>query len=126
MDHSFCVQSLTPCMQNSDAKVTRKDSSKNYTNMSGSCDQDQGNLSLDIWKNAFREACERLCPIRAGGHECGCLSVLPRLVSIYLSISLFLSFNIFRLKVLKFFIIVPFCIVPFQLPFICRFSLHGS
>ncbi|BAT84825.1 hypothetical protein VIGAN_04228700 [Vigna angularis var. angularis] len=77
---SIWWQSLTPCMQNSDAKVTRKDSSKNYKNMSGSCDQDKENLSLDIWKNAFREACERLCPIRAGGHECGCLSVLPRLI----------------------------------------------
>jgi len=107
-------------MHLSDAKVNRKDSSKNYKSMSGSCDQEQGNLSLDIWKNAFREACERLCPIRAGGHECGCLSVLPRLVSIYLPISLFLSFNVFRVKVL----LVPFCIFP-QLSFICMFSLHG-
>ncbi|KAK7377703.1 hypothetical protein VNO80_03134 [Phaseolus coccineus] len=77
---SIWWQSLTPCMHLSDAKVNRKDSSKNYKSMSSSCDQEQGNLSLDIWKNAFREACERLCPIRAGGHECGCLSVLPRLI----------------------------------------------
>lgn len=77
---SIWWQSLTPHMQLSDAKVTRKDSVKNYKNMPSSFDQEQGNLSLDIWKNAFREACERLCPIRAGGHECGCLSLLPRLI----------------------------------------------
>ncbi|KAG5082865.1 hypothetical protein JHK84_052903 [Glycine max] len=77
---SIWWQSLTPHMQLADAKATCKDSAKNYKNMSSSCDQEQGNLSLGIWKNAFREACERLCPIRAGGHECGCLSVLPRLI----------------------------------------------
>ncbi|TKY63089.1 DIL domain containing protein [Spatholobus suberectus] len=77
---SIWWQSLTPHMQLTDAKVTHKDSANNYKNMSSSCDQEKGNLSLDIWKNAFREACERLCPIRAGGHECGCLSVLPRLI----------------------------------------------
>ncbi|KHN10822.1 hypothetical protein glysoja_027435 [Glycine soja] len=77
---SIWWQSLTPHMQLADAKITHKDSAKNYTNMSSSCDQEWGNLSLDIWKNAFREACERLCPIRAGGHECGCLSVLPKLI----------------------------------------------
>ncbi|KAJ1417945.1 NT-type C2 domain [Sesbania bispinosa] len=79
---SIWWQSLTPHMQLIDAKVTHKDMGsplrKSYKKMSSSCDQ--GNLSLDIWKNAFREACERICPIRAGGHECGCLSVLPRLI----------------------------------------------
>ncbi|KAL2320272.1 hypothetical protein Fmac_029241 [Flemingia macrophylla] len=77
---SIWWQSLTPHMQLAYAKVTRKDLAKNYKHISTSFDQEQGNLSLDIWKNAFREACERLCPIRAGGHECGCLSVLPRLI----------------------------------------------
>ncbi|XP_027349888.1 uncharacterized protein LOC113861331 [Abrus precatorius] len=77
---SIWWQSLTPHMQLADAKVTHEDACKSSRNMSSSCDQGQENLSLDIWKNAFREACERLCPIRAGGHECGCLSVLPRLI----------------------------------------------
>ncbi|XP_061356295.1 uncharacterized protein LOC133300730 [Gastrolobium bilobum] len=81
---SIWWQSLTPHMQLVDAKVTHKDvgsaSKESSRRMSSSCDQEQGDLSLDIWKNAFREACERLCPIRAGGHECGCLSVLPRLI----------------------------------------------
>lgn len=41
---------------------------------------EQGSFSTELWKKAFKEACERLCPLRAGGHECGCLSVLVRLV----------------------------------------------
>lgn len=72
-------------MQHVDAKITHKDmgsaSRKSFTKMSSSNDHELENLSLDIWKSAFREACERICPVRAGGHECGCLSVLPRLVS---------------------------------------------
>nr|DAD47060.1 TPA_asm: hypothetical protein HUJ06_016997 [Nelumbo nucifera] len=43
-------------------------------------DQEQGNFSLHIWKEAFKDACEKLCPVRAGGHERGCLPVLARLV----------------------------------------------
>ncbi|TKY46404.1 hypothetical protein E2542_SST28443 [Spatholobus suberectus] len=75
-------QTLTPHMQHT--KLINKEvisaSGKNYRRTSSSCDQEQGNLSLCIWKNAFREACERLCPIRAGGHECGCLPMLSRLI----------------------------------------------
>jgi hypothetical protein len=73
-------------MQHVDTNLTNKevDSSlrKSYKRTYSSYDQDKGNLSLDIWKNAFKEACERLCPIRAGGHECGCLPMLPKLVSV--------------------------------------------
>jgi hypothetical protein len=73
-------------MQHVDTNLTNKevDSSlrKSYKRTYSSYDQDKGNLSLDIWKNAFKEACERLCPIRAEGHECGCLPVLPKLVSV--------------------------------------------
>jgi hypothetical protein len=73
-------------MQHVDTNMTNKevDSSlrKSYKRTYSSYDQDKGNLSLDIWKNAFKEACERLCPIRAGGHECGCLPMLPKLVSV--------------------------------------------
>ena len=72
-------------MQPVDAEVTNEGvgstSRKSFRRMPGSCDQEQGDFSFDIWKNAFRDACERLCPIRAGGHECGCLLVLSRLVS---------------------------------------------
>ncbi|CAA0832674.1 Unknown protein [Striga hermonthica] len=41
---------------------------------------DQGSFSIEIWKKAFKDACERLCPIRAVRHECGCLSALITLV----------------------------------------------
>lgn len=94
INHYLCVQSLTPHMQLVDAKIIQKDmgstSRKSFAKMSSSHDQEPGNLSLDIWKNAFREACERICPVRAGGHECGCLPVLPRLVSSSSSFVLFL------------------------------------
>ena len=77
---------MTPHMQHVDAKLAYKEvgsaSRKNYRRISSSCNQEQGNLSLDIWKKAFRESRERLCPIRSGGHECGCLPMLPRLVSL--------------------------------------------
>ncbi|GER56424.1 hypothetical protein STAS_34152, partial [Striga asiatica] len=43
-------------------------------------DNEQGSFSIEIWKKAFKDACERLCPIRAVQHECGCLSALITLV----------------------------------------------
>lgn len=58
-------------------------SSKNFGKLSTSGDQEQGDISLDLWKQAFGDACERLCPVRAGGHECGCLPLMSRLVNFY-------------------------------------------
>lgn len=43
-------------------------------------DQQHGSFSIDIWKTAFHDAFSRICPLRAGGHECGCLPVLAKLV----------------------------------------------
>ncbi|KAG7570160.1 hypothetical protein ISN45_Aa04g027860 [Arabidopsis thaliana x Arabidopsis arenosa] len=43
-------------------------------------DQNQGTFSISLWKNAFRDALQRLCPMRGAGHECGCLPVLARMV----------------------------------------------
>ncbi|KAL0739988.1 hypothetical protein Bca4012_081501 [Brassica carinata] len=40
----------------------------------------QGTVSISLWKNAFGDALQRLCPMRGGGHECGCLPVLARMV----------------------------------------------
>ncbi|XP_076905737.1 uncharacterized protein LOC143561577 isoform X1 [Bidens hawaiensis] len=69
-------QTLTPHMQSTAAINSKKSSgSKN-----GLGNQQGNNFSIELWKKAFRDACERLCPTRAGGHECGCLPVLPRLV----------------------------------------------
>lgn len=52
-------------------------------------DQVQANLSLEHWKKAFKEAHGRVCPARAGGHACGCLPVLARLVFFLLFLLLF-------------------------------------
>lgn len=43
-------------------------------------DRKQGKFSIDLWKKAFLDAFQRLCPIRAGGHECGCLPILAKMV----------------------------------------------
>ncbi|KAF8094745.1 hypothetical protein N665_0354s0034 [Sinapis alba] len=43
-------------------------------------DQKQGTFSVSLWKNAFGDALQRLCPMRGAGHECGCLPVLARMV----------------------------------------------
>ncbi|CAN1823124.1 hypothetical protein LINPERHAP1_LOCUS30243 [Linum perenne] len=81
---SIWWQTLTPHMQSAVTKgidgVIDSDSRRNLGRSSSSCDQVQVNFSLDLWKNAFKDACERLCPVRAGGHECGCLPELARLV----------------------------------------------
>lgn len=55
-------------------------SQKSYGRTPSMGDQ-QGNLSVEIWNRAFRDASERLCPLRSEGHECGCLHMLARLVS---------------------------------------------
>ncbi|KAI3474512.1 hypothetical protein Pfo_029422 [Paulownia fortunei] len=55
-------------------------SSKLYRRTSSSIDQEQGSFSLELWKKAFRDACERICPVRAGRHNCGCLPVLSKLI----------------------------------------------
>lgn len=51
-------------------------------------DQEQGSISIELWITAFKDACERLCPLRAGGHVCGCLPVIARLVLFSMDISL--------------------------------------
>ncbi|KAL5984221.1 hypothetical protein ACLOJK_018325 [Asimina triloba] len=40
----------------------------------------QGNFSINLWKSAFSDVFQRLCPARAGGHECGCVPVLAKMV----------------------------------------------
>ncbi|KAJ4904097.1 nucleolar protein gar2-related [Raphanus sativus] len=40
----------------------------------------QGTFSISLWKDAFGDALQRLCPVRGAGHECGCLPVLARMV----------------------------------------------
>lgn len=70
-------QVLTPHMQ-----TPVEDSSTPKSGRLGSAlgDQHQGTFSINLWKTAFRDALSRICPLRAGGHECGCLPVLAKLV----------------------------------------------
>ncbi|XP_038891408.1 uncharacterized protein LOC120080810 isoform X2 [Benincasa hispida] len=81
---SIWWQTLTPHMQLATAKTINQDSNstsgKSYKGSSSSVDHDQGNFSLDLWKKAFKDAYERICPLRAGGHECGCLPLLSKLI----------------------------------------------
>ncbi|KMT17460.1 hypothetical protein BVRB_2g037980 [Beta vulgaris subsp. vulgaris] len=77
-------QTLTPHMQSSAAQMIDKvvDSGfwKKNRRSTSTGDQEQVNFSLELWKKAFKDACERLCPLRAGGHECGCLPLLAKLI----------------------------------------------
>lgn len=81
---SMWWQTLTPHMQSSAAKCSGKTKDlkprKTERWKNGLGDQEQGSFAIDLWKKAFKDACESLCPSRAGGHECGCLHLLPRLV----------------------------------------------
>ncbi|KAF5188123.1 EEIG1/EHBP1 protein amino-terminal domain protein [Thalictrum thalictroides] len=70
-------QTLTPHMQSA-SKASDERRTVSSRNTYG--DQEQANSSVELWKKAFKDACERLCPVRAAGHECGCLPVLARLV----------------------------------------------
>ncbi|WCJ33938.1 hypothetical protein M5689_015269 [Euphorbia peplus] len=72
-------QALTPHMQSPTGALS---SNKSFGRLSGPAlgNQQQGSLSINLWKNAFRDASQRLCPVRAGGHDCGCLPVIARLV----------------------------------------------
>lgn len=80
----FCVtlQIFTPHMQRTVAKTSGGSVSSNSKKGSrhGCGDEEPGSFSIDLWEKAFRDACERLCPVRAEGHECGCLSMLAKMV----------------------------------------------
>ncbi|XP_022747776.1 uncharacterized protein LOC111297325 isoform X1 [Durio zibethinus] len=72
-------QALTPYMQ---PPLEGSSVSKTSGKMLGPAlgDQQQGSFSIDLWKNAFQDALQRICPVRAGGHECGCLPIITRMV----------------------------------------------
>lgn len=72
-------QTLTPHMQSSAEDMhTLKSFGRLFRHASS--DQHHGSFSINLWKSAFLDAFHRLCPLRAGGHECGCLPVLARMV----------------------------------------------
>ncbi|XP_010494294.1 PREDICTED: uncharacterized protein LOC104771465 [Camelina sativa] len=70
-------QSMTPHMQSAAVKgsISRKVSGKRRLGH-----RNQGLYAIELWKNAFRAACERLCPLRGSRQECGCLPMLAKLV----------------------------------------------
>ncbi|KAJ6300498.1 hypothetical protein OIU76_021315 [Salix suchowensis] len=72
-------QALTPHMQSPTGDLS---SNKTTGRLLGPTlgDQQQGSFSINLWKNAFQDALQRLCPVRAGGHECGCLPIIARMV----------------------------------------------
>ncbi|KAJ6408183.1 hypothetical protein OIU84_011486 [Salix udensis] len=72
-------QALTPHMQSPAVDLP---SNKTTGRLLGPTlgDQQQGSFSINLWKNAFKDALQRLCPVRAGGHECGCLPIIARRV----------------------------------------------
>ncbi|CAF1703028.1 hypothetical protein HID58_053199 [Brassica napus] len=77
---SIWWQTLTPRMQSSAANGSAASKKKNFGRSPSSVNQEQGDFSLELWKKAFRDAHERLCPLRASGHECGCLPLPARLI----------------------------------------------
>uniref|UniRef100_A0A2P2MQB6 Uncharacterized protein MANES_09G030300 n=1 Tax=Rhizophora mucronata TaxID=61149 RepID=A0A2P2MQB6_RHIMU len=72
-------QALAPHMQSPSGNLSSKTIGKLLGPALG--DQQQGSFSINLWKNAFQDAFQRLCPVRAGGHECGCLPVIARMVA---------------------------------------------
>lgn len=80
-------------MQSGAAKEIREIMSSLINNVhrrkASSDNEERGSFSSELWKKAFKDACERICPVRAGGHECGCLHFLSKLV-----LAGTLSFNI--------------------------------
>ncbi|KAJ8531458.1 hypothetical protein K7X08_026892 [Anisodus acutangulus] len=81
---SIWWQILIPHMQSGAATAicngTGSEINSVSSRTSSSVAEEHGNVSLDLWKKALRDACERICPVRAGGHECGCLHLLSKLI----------------------------------------------
>uniref|UniRef100_J3NCC8 C2 NT-type domain-containing protein n=1 Tax=Oryza brachyantha TaxID=4533 RepID=J3NCC8_ORYBR len=80
---SIWLQAFTPHMQSANVSsepLPSSNAKKCYGRITVVGNQQQATLSIDIWKRAFKEASEKLCPVRAAGHECGCLPLLAKLV----------------------------------------------
>ncbi|CAN4101878.1 unnamed protein product [Withania somnifera] len=83
-DGATYISTLMPHMQSAAATATcngmEPEINKFCSMTSSSGAEEHGNISLDHWKKALRDSCERICPVRAGGHECGCLHLLSKLI----------------------------------------------
>ena len=78
----YSFQALTPYMQPLEGLSASKTTEKLLGPALG--DQQQGSFSINLWKNAFQDAFQQICPVRAGGHECGCLPVIARMVRTFI------------------------------------------
>jgi hypothetical protein len=76
---SIWWQALTPNMQSPSSDSSKLETTGRFLGPALG-DPTQGSFSVDLWKDAFGDAFKRLCPIRAGGNECGCLSILAKMV----------------------------------------------
>ncbi|KAK1427117.1 hypothetical protein QVD17_15800 [Tagetes erecta] len=76
---SIWWQTLTPKMQPLGDDTNANNSIGKLLGPASS-NQQQGNFSINLWRIAFHDAFKRLCPVRAGGHDCGCLPALARMV----------------------------------------------
>lgn len=77
----FFPQILTPPMQCFASNDMNKISNNLDTKTSQVGSTDQYNYSLEIWKKALSHAYEKICPIRAERHNCGCLHIISKVVS---------------------------------------------
>ncbi|PIA33697.1 hypothetical protein AQUCO_04000035v1 [Aquilegia coerulea] len=79
--HAVWRQVFSPCMHPrivNRAKVLRR--KQNTRSKPSLGDQDQADFSFELWKNAFKDAYDMLCPVRAGGYNCACLPILARMI----------------------------------------------
>ncbi|CAA7057080.1 unnamed protein product [Microthlaspi erraticum] len=72
-------QVFTPHMQSPESDSSADKSNEKLLGPSLG-DEKQGTFSISLWKSAFRDALQRLCPMRGAGHECGCLPLLATMV----------------------------------------------
>ncbi|KAF9595363.1 hypothetical protein IFM89_000281 [Coptis chinensis] len=75
---SLWWQTFTPPMQSASGIYKARKKQNHESNQLG--DQERVNFSLELWKKAIEDAYEKLCPVRAGGHDCVCLPALGRLI----------------------------------------------
>ncbi|KAL9232786.1 hypothetical protein vseg_007855 [Gypsophila vaccaria] len=72
-------QALSPNMQSPVDELINQ-SNVGKSSDAALSDSKQGTFSTELWISAFQTAFQRLCPVRAAGHECGCLPVFARMV----------------------------------------------
>ncbi|KAF5175784.1 nucleolar-like protein [Thalictrum thalictroides] len=81
--HAVWCQVFSPCMQSSPRMLSRTNKvlrRKHNRSKPSLGDQEQADFSFELWKIAFQDAYDTLCPVRAGGYDCACLPILARMI----------------------------------------------